>query len=86
MIKKEEVWMGIIVFLAICIGLAIGFVVGLAIGGATTPPYYIQEKEIIIEKNITDLDFCLNYVKESDMFQRELWKKNWLQDEIKNKN
>ena len=80
MIRKEEAWIGIIVFLAICIGLAIGFVVGLIVGGTTPtyPNYLIQEKEIIIEKNITDLSFCIEYVKEADLFQRELYNKSWL--------
>jgi exonuclease VII large subunit len=73
-------------FLLTCLiitSLLIGFITGLMIQLGNQPngcTYAIQEKIIEKQVNVTDLDFCLEHVKESDLFQRELYKKGWLND------
>lgn len=74
-------YLGVFIIVAIIgviaiITLFIGFFIGVSV--VPNCPHHIEEK--IIEKpiNVTDLDFCLEYVKDSDLFQKRLYNKSWM--------
>jgi hypothetical protein len=79
--KKAELDFGGYI-LAIAIGVVMAFIIfliGLMIGVSSNCP----AAEKIIEKdtvliNSTDLNACLDYVKNSDLFQKSLYKKEWM--------
>lgn len=53
--------------------LATGFIVGYYANDEVN--IKIVEKEVFV----LDLDSCLEHVKDSDLFQRELFEKEWLE-------
>jgi len=64
------------------IAIILGFFGGILTysGHNSVCPHYIEEKVIVKYVNVTDLDFCLEYIKESDQFQKELYEKRWIND------
>jgi len=38
----------------------------------------VQDRIVVEKVNVTDLDVCLELIKESDMFQRQLYNKSWM--------
>jgi hypothetical protein len=68
--------------LAIAIGVVMAFIIfliGLMLGMYSNCPVCekIIEKDTVLI-NSTDLNACLDYVRNSDLFQKELYKKEWM--------
>ena len=72
-------WTEVILILGIVVTcLLLGFVLGVLIADKPNCPVLFYENKVIEEKNVTDLNWCLEQVKNVDEFQQELNKKSWL--------
>lgn len=73
-------WIVVIVIL-LCIG-GIGYITGFIVGDAggcsydSCPRYVTTE---VKEVDVTNLTWCLEQVQDVDVFQKELYDKEWLQ-------
>ncbi len=61
--------------LVIC-SILLGGIIGHLFEPPTLPTRVIQE--VIVYQNVTDYDVCLELVKDTDLFQRNLYEKEWL--------
>ena len=62
--------------IAIVLGFCIGIIADIQPNSGCTTT--IQERTLVKEVNITNLDYCLDFVKDSDMFQKRLYNKSWM--------
>jgi len=75
--KKGETGFWII---GIAIAGIIGLIVGLILADSPRPicTPTIVEKEKIVEIQKENLTFCVEYIKNADLMQKELYQKRWL--------